>query len=206
MVRRYARERLHRPRNQNPWAIKSSSVLVWSKRGTRCATGSGVPLDCELKQLKIAHISQLANNGGISEFRGKMAKQALFGGSAIAPIPLLSHWGSQCLWLAKNVGGCKPQRLGLAFTHVRITFDGWPGRLSRYRAIRWEKAHCGDTARADKHVQTRKKKMTVIEPEMQLPRFNDARAILIFVREIFRDSWKIKQPDESNRQTWCHCT
>lgn len=32
-----------------------------------------------------------------------------------------------------------------------------------------------------------RKKMSVIEPEMQLPRFNDARAIPIFVREIFRD-------------------
>jgi hypothetical protein len=39
--------------------------------------------------------------------------------------------------------------------------------------------------RADKHVQARKKMF--IEPEMQLPRFNDARAIPIFVREIFRD-------------------
>jgi hypothetical protein len=43
--------------------------------------------------------------------------------------------------------------------------------------------------------------MSVIEPEVQLPRFNDARAI-----PIFRDSWKNKQPDESHRQTWCYCS
>jgi hypothetical protein len=41
-----------------------------------------------------------------------------------------------------------------------------------------EKARCGESARADKHVQARKKMF--IEPEMQLPRFNDARAIPIF--------------------------
>src|SRR2546423_12099406 len=76
IVRRYARERLHRPRNQTPWAIKSSSVLVGNKGGTRGATGSGVALDYELKQLKIAHICQLANNEGISEFRPTAAKQA----------------------------------------------------------------------------------------------------------------------------------
>lgn len=108
MVRRYAREGLHRPRNQDPWAIKSSFGLGAAQRGTRCATESGVPLDRELKQLKIAHISQLANSGGISEFRGKMAKQAL-GGSIV--------YGWQ-----KTLAVPSHRGFGLAFTRVGMMF------------------------------------------------------------------------------------
>jgi hypothetical protein len=87
------------------------------------------PLDRELKQLKLAHISQLANNG--EYLNSGEIWQNKPGGSAIAPIPTLGpllsiKLGSQCLWLAKNVGGSKPQRLGLAFTRVGIMFHVRP--------------------------------------------------------------------------------
>jgi hypothetical protein len=107
---------LHRSRNQNPWAIKSSSVLVWSSmelaalRRAECrrppnCTLTLRPLDRELKQLKLAHISQLANNG--EYLNSGEIWQNKPGGSAIAPIPTLGpllsiKLGSQCLWLAKK--------------------------------------------------------------------------------------------------------
>jgi hypothetical protein len=59
-------------------------------------------------------------------------------------------------------------------------FDGWPDDFHDIEPSVGERSD--DTGRADQHMQTRK--MSATKPETQLPRSNDARAILIFAREI----------------------
>jgi hypothetical protein len=79
----------------------------------------------------------------------------------------------------KNVGGSKPQRVGLAFTWRGIMFDGWTDDFHDIEPSVGKGYPCGDTGGADQHVQARK--MSV---RCSCQDFNDARAIPIFAREI----------------------
>jgi hypothetical protein len=211
MVRRYARERLHRP-GTKPLGQSKVARSWCGATWTRCATGRSAvihriasltlrPLGRELRQLQLAHISQLANNGEYLS-SGEKCKTS-HGGSAIAnstPGPwaplanaLSCHqigevnvYGWQKRWRVQSHRG-----LGLhSLAGKSCLMDGWTTFMISSPSI--GKRYCGDTGKSDKHVQARKTSVT--EPKMQLPRFNDARAIPIFTREIFRESLKTKQP------------
>jgi hypothetical protein len=56
----------------------------------------------------------------------------------------------------KNVGGSKPQRVGLAFTWRGIMFDGWTDDFHDIEPSVGKGYPCGDTGGADQHVQARK--------------------------------------------------
>lgn len=88
------------------------------------------------------------------------------------------------------MAGPSHRGLGLAFIGGELCFDGWTGNFHDIEPFRWEKSPPAVTLEgADQHVHATE---DVKSPSLrlQLPRFNDARAIPDFRARDFRDSLK----------------
>ena len=101
-----------------------------------------------------------------------------------------------CGW-QKRWQGSSHRGLGLAFTRGELCFDGWSDDFHDIEPSVGKRTPCSDAGKADQHVQARK----ILRCSC-----HGARAIPIFAREDFRGSLKNERPDESDRQTWCHCS